>query len=133
MIGPSGFSSAYARGLSFHARSSGVPGNVMVMPAREAMQVAKIRKMPMAVRARVGVAGDGVGCTRTLYDGIGEGLWRWMVGASGERSRGLHRADMGPRGAAPYMVWVERKKFLTTPIEVVFSPTVVVVASRGQR
>jgi len=68
MIGPSGTNSAYARGLSFQARSSGVPGNVRVMAAREAIQVAKIRKMPMAVKAR----GGAVGLTATLYAG------RWM-------------------------------------------------------
>src|SRR5215813_6077716 len=59
MIGPSGFRSAYARGLSFQARSSGVPGKVRVMAARDAMHVAKIRKIPIAVRAR----GEAVGGT----------------------------------------------------------------------
>ncbi len=52
MSGPSGFRSVYAWGLSFQAKSSGVPGNVRVIAASDAMDVAKMRKIPMKVRVR---------------------------------------------------------------------------------
>ena len=88
MIGPRGFNSAYACGLSFQARSSGVPGQVKEMPAREAMQVAKIRKMPMAVKAR----GGAVVGTATLYAGRGA---QRLAGVDGSAKITLDNAYCG--------------------------------------
>lgn len=66
---PSRASSWYARGFNAHARSSIVPGQRRVVPARAAIAAPKKRKMPKAVIpwARRGWATPFEVFTRSLY------------------------------------------------------------------